>query len=172
MSGGGSKPGERRGGRQPGSKNKATIERERMAQLEAEKAALLAAAEKGKSEVLAAQASGKKLMKDIGFELAQLFTAMAAYHQPHPTGGNPNANEEKFLEYAKLAAQTAAQFAGYESPKLSAVMVGAAVVNHVKVEGGMPDDFAQPLDLPAEQLPPLTTITAEDDYVSPVAPAA
>jgi hypothetical protein len=150
MPGGGSKKGERRGGRGRGTKNKATLERERQAQLEVEKAALLAKAEAAGSEVLAAQAEGKKLMKQIAFDFAQLFAGIAAFHQPYPgwhqdasgkwVNDNPNYDEARFRDYGKLAVDTALGAASYESPKLSAVMVGAAVVTQIKVEGGIPDD--------------------------------
>lgn len=171
MPGGGSKKGERRGGRQKGAKNKKTLEREREIQLAMERAELEKKAQAGKNELLAAQAQGKKLLKDMGFELAQLFYSMAAYYQPDPNGRNQHANEEKFLEYAKLAVTTAGQFAPFESPKLGAVMIGAAVVNKVIVEGGMPDDFAS-LPPASAPLPAGTIIEAEDDYVSPVAATA
>jgi hypothetical protein len=155
MPGGGSKKGERRGGRQRGALNKATIERLRQGQIAQEKAELLAQANAAKSEVLEAVASGKKLMKEIAFDFAQLFAGLAAFHQPYPTwhegidprtgerrmlNDNPNFDEARFKEYAKLACDTALGAASYESPKLSAVMVGAAVVNHIQVTGGIPDE--------------------------------
>ncbi len=149
MAGGGAKKGERRGGRQKGTPNKATQERERQAQLEIEKADLIEKARGAKSEVLDAQLAGKKLMKEIAYDFAQLFAGLAAFHQPYPgwhfeagklVNDNPNFDESRFKEYAKLACDTALGAASYESPKLSAVMVGAAVVTEIKVIGGIPDD--------------------------------
>ncbi len=150
MAGGGAKKGERRGGRQKGTPNKATQERERQAQLEIQKAELIEKARGAKSEVLDAQLAGKKLMKEIAFDFAQLFAGIAAFHQPYPgwhqdasgkwVNDNPNYDEDRFRDYAKLACDTALGAASYESPKLSAVMVGAAVVTEIKVNGGIPDD--------------------------------
>lgn len=150
---GGSKPGERRGGRQTGARNKATIERERAGLLAAEREKLMleARANEGTRAIKEAQAAGRKLMKEIGFDLAHLFAGVAAYYQPYgqwsrdPVTGkvanaNPNFDESKFKEYAKLAAETARDFAGYETPKLSAVMVGSAVITEIAVTGGLPDE--------------------------------
>lgn len=144
----GSRPGEYRGGRRRGTKNKRTIEREREALLAEERARLLleARAQEGEKALKEAAAQGRKLMKEIGFDLANIFAQFAAYHQPAwergPNGlvaTNPHYDPDKFREYAVLAAQTARDFAGYESPKLSAVMVGSAVVNEIEVIGGLPD---------------------------------
>lgn len=149
--GGGSKPGERRGGRKKGTKNKLTVEREKAARLAEERERLVAAAKAAEDKIAEAKASSKKLMKDIGFEAAYAFMALAVIHQPSQTwtrgadgklvNANPDYDQETFTHYLKLAADTAAQFASYESPKLSAVMVGAAVVNEIEVIGGLPDEL-------------------------------
>ena len=158
--------GTRYGGKQKGSKNKATIERERLAELEMQ-------AEAARSAVDRAAAAGKKLMKDIAFDFAALFASMAAYYQPQPTivmgkvinlDANPNANEAKFNQYATLAAQTSIQAAKYQSPSFSAMVVGASVVTKVVVEGGMADDFVAPVPKgEVLDLKPLTVITADDE---------
>lgn len=153
MSGGGSKPGERRGGKQLGSKNKATIEREREAQLAVERERLLleARAAEGDRALRGAVAQGRKLMKELGFDLTQLAAGLAAFYQPHPqwqqdpasgklVNANPNFDEPKFRYYLEMAMQGARDFASYESPKLSAMLVGSAVVNEIEVVGGLPDD--------------------------------
>ena len=75
---------------------------------------------------------------------------------------NPNYNEALFEKYAVLAKDTALGAAGYESPKLSAVMVGAAVVNKVEITGGMPDEFEPPIPGRVE-FEPGTIISAEDE---------
>lgn len=142
---GGSKPGERRGGRKPGSKNKKTLEKERVRALAQERELLLmeARAEQAGTEVQVAQAKGKRLMKEVMFEFAHLFAGMAAYYQPTPPDSpriNAHANEAKFLEYAKLATQVARDAAPYESPRLAAMMVGGAVVQQIVITGGIPDD--------------------------------
>ena len=54
-----------------------------------------------------AKLQGKKLMKQIAFDFAELFAGLAAYYQPVPAAdgtmtGNPRFNEEKFKEYAVL----------------------------------------------------------------------
>ncbi len=143
---GGAKPGERRGGRKKGTPNKATIERERAAALELEHQALLkqAEAEAGtaKQDLLVAMAQGRKLMKEIAFDFAHLFAGMAAFYQPTPPGAaqpNPNENEPKFNEYARLAVQTAIAAAPFESPKLAAVMLQSGMVTQIEMIGGLPD---------------------------------
>jgi hypothetical protein len=53
---------------------------------------------------------------------------------------NPNFDEAKFQRCAESAATTARDFAAYESPKLSAVMVGSPVMTKIEIIGGIPDD--------------------------------
>jgi hypothetical protein len=140
-------------GRKPGVPNRATLEREAEARLGMERERLLleAKAAEGERAIKEAAAQGRKLMKHIGFDLAHLFAGLAAFYQPYPqwrqdpasgkaVNANPNFDERKFREYAKLAAETARDFAGYESPKLSAVLVGSAVVTDIEVTGGLPDE--------------------------------
>lgn len=160
---GGAKPGERRGGRRKGSKNKATIERERIVQLEAERAALQAQADAADGDrALVAQASGRKLMKEIGFELTQLAAGLTAYYQPWPgweqardaegkvivdglgrprlRNANPNFDEGKFDKYLTMALGGARDFAAFESPKLAAVMLAQGLVGEIQIVGGLPDE--------------------------------
>jgi len=152
-----------RGGKQPGagrpkgSKGKATLERELQARLERERVALLEKIASGAPEEVAAvkaQAAGKRLMKDSAFDIQAVLASMAAYYQPQPTivagkvvnlDANPNANEEKFKEYAMMAAQLAVGAAKYQSPSFSAMVVGASVVTKVEISGGLPDDYAPPV---------------------------
>lgn len=146
MSGGGSKPGERRGGRQLGAKNKTTIERENQARLEVDRARMIdeARAANASEVVTQAKAAGVKLAKDILEDFMRLFAGMAAIHQPLPDGveipPGRKPDPEKFLAFAKLAVSTASDLAPYQSPKLSAVMVGAAVVTEIEIVGGLPDE--------------------------------
>ena len=84
-----------------------------------------------------AAAQGPKLLKDIGAEFTRIFAGMAEYHRPRK--GNKHGNATKFMEYARLAMQGAKEFAQYESPKLSAVMIGADVLNEIEITGGLPD---------------------------------
>jgi len=158
--------GVRYGGKQKGSKNKATIERERQAQLAAERAALQAEAEAkagtAVGEMVAAQASGRKLMKEIGFELTQLAAGLMAYYQPWPQweqardaegrlivdglgrprlrNANPNYDESKFDKYLTMAMGGARDFAAYESPKLAAVILAQGLVGEIQIVGGLPDE--------------------------------
>lgn len=122
--GGGSKPGKRRGGRKPGARNKVTIEREEIARLElaAEKEAREAAA-----KVAGAKAALTKLGKDVLEEFMMLFRGMAAAYQPAPPGqpARQGADEAKFVKYAVLARDTAADLAEYQSPKYRAIAVMA-----------------------------------------------
>ena len=120
-----------------------------MLDAERERRMLEARAEQGAREIKEAVASGRKLMKEIGFDLAHQFAGLAEFFRPQwsvdPATGrmvnaNPNFDEAKFRQYAELAATTARDFAAYESPKLSAVMVGSAAVTKIEIIGGIPDD--------------------------------
>jgi hypothetical protein len=104
--------GRKTGGRARGTPNKATEERVLLAK-----------------RILEEQAGkpGQKLAREVLNDFMQLFTGMAAKHQPLPVGVVPMngavPDEKKFLEYAQLAVSTAAELAPYQSPKLKAVMV-------------------------------------------------
>lgn len=146
------------GGRPKGSKNKATLEREAKAKLDLERKLK---AEKAKTDRKLSIADVKtigdakeligtpplKLMKEIGFEFTQIFAGMAMHVKPTGKKGpdgkdlNPEADERLFMEYAKIAMTGAKEFAQYESPKLSAVMVGSATVEEIMVSGGLPDEM-------------------------------
>jgi hypothetical protein len=124
MSGGGSKPGERRGGRQKGTRNKATIERTLIA-------------ERGTAE---GKTAGQRLAKEVLEDFMHLFADMAA---------TADRNTEKFEKWARLAIETAKALAPFQSPRFSAVMVGATTVQKITIEGGstrrdfpeLPDDI-------------------------------
>jgi hypothetical protein len=127
----------------------------------------------GASEVVAAaKTAGVKLATEVLRDLMQLFSAMAAYYQPVQEGKTPlpgrKPDETLFRVYAALAKDTAKDLAIYESPRLSAVMVGAAIVNRVEVIGGMPDDFAPPVQGKVD-IAPGTVITpdGDDDFTTP-----
>jgi hypothetical protein len=113
MPGGGAKPGERRGGRQRGTPNKTTIERQRVT------------AEIAARTVADARVAGKKLAKEVLEEFMFLFADMAAYYKPAlPTAPpNENANEGKFGEYARLTVDAAHKLAPYQSPTFRAIVV-------------------------------------------------
>lgn len=139
-----------------GSKNKTTLEREELARRELEAQAAVA---------VQARVPAKKLGKEILDDFANLFAGMAAMYQPWPAsmGKNPHEDLKKFDFYSDKAIQAASALAPYQSPRLSAVAIGAAVVNRVEVTGGMPDDFAPPA--PAGQViefKPGTVLTPAD----------
>jgi len=100
-------------GRKPGIPNKATVER-----------ALEAAKQNAE-----AKANGKKLAKEVLEEFMLLFAGMAAAYQPLPPGTpvppGREPNEAKFITYAKLATDTAADLAPYQSPTFRAIGVMA-----------------------------------------------
>lgn len=166
---GGKRPG---AGRKKGSKSRTTIERERAAQLERDRVAEAEKVLAGKSsELEKAVGSQRKLMKEIGFELTMLAAGLAAFYQPNPTGQrdannrpvhrNPNYDEQSFRYYLQIGLQGAKEFGAFESPKLSAVMVGQQIVNNVVVEGGMPSEFEPPVAGEVE-FKPGDIISAED----------
>lgn len=159
------------GGRAKGTKNKKTLEREAAARLAAERRAMLSKAFEAGSQLEAAHVEKRKLAKDVLRDFMELFAGMAAFHQPWPKdrGKNPNEDRAEFMRFAELAVGTAKDLAPFESPRYSAVMIGATVVNHIEVVGGMPDDFAMPrLEAPIE---PGTVITADYVDVTPQPPA-
>ena len=103
----GAKPGERRGGRALGTKNKATIEREFLERQ------LLARAD--------ARVGGRKLAKEVIEENMHFAAAFA--EQFKPIEGNEKANEDKFLEWARLAVAWATDLAPYQSPRFRAIVM-------------------------------------------------
>lgn len=107
--------GRKTGGRTAGTPNKASLEKQRVA------------AEIAARTVADARINGKKLAKDILEEFMCVFAGMAATCQPLPPGvtivppgREPNA--EAFVVYARLAVDTAAKLAEFQSPKFKAVM--------------------------------------------------
>ena len=145
----GAKPGERRGGRGKGSKNKMMVSRS-----ELERIAREAAAEAVKSEValevlerktLPDNKRGKKVLESF----VAVFAGMAAQYQPLAPGQTvpgpgQQPDPDKFKEYALIAIEAAKALAPFQDPRYSAVMVGQTQVTKVKVEGGMPDEFSGP----------------------------
>lgn len=174
------------GGRKPGSKNKATIEKERREKLfednQRERKRLEDAGDAAAVVLSAGKIPQRKLMKEIAFDLAHLFGGLAAFYQPFPgwrvdengrhVNANPNFNEEKFVKYAVLAANTSLGAASYESPKLSAVMVASAVVTEIEIIGGLPDkedgSFAGPT---IEGRPAAAAISDQSAGVTPDVPS-
>ena len=116
----GSRKGERRGGRQLGTRNKASLEKERIA------------AEIAARTMADARVAGKKLAKEVLEEFMFLFAGMAAHYQPTPPHlpqQNVNASETKFLQYAELAVTAAKSLAPYQSPTFKAVQVSSGPID-------------------------------------------
>ncbi|WP_338827163.1 hypothetical protein [Bradyrhizobium sp. 27S5] len=115
----GARPGERRGGRAKGTLNKATVERALVAERVVNDAAM----------------NGRKLAKEVLQEFVELFTGLAAAHQPSGTSAGElslwrtDGREPYFEKYAKLAVVTAKDLAQYQSPRLAAVQVVAPAPN-------------------------------------------
>jgi hypothetical protein len=100
------------GGRPPGSRNKATIEREEKARI---------------AEQMLTGGRPDRLGKDILRDFMELFAGMAAAHQPLPPGvvglQGREPDEAKFEKYARLAMEAAARLAPYQSPTFRAIMM-------------------------------------------------
>lgn len=158
-------------GRKLGSPNKRTIERGIRLRLEEEARQKLLEVGTDNATEVQVRTQGKKLAKDVLRDLMELSVGMAAMYQLAPPGmaENVNADEDKFLQWFGLAGDMAKNLAPYESPRYSAVMVGAAVVTKVTVEGGMPDEFAAPPKEIEGELVPGSTYSVEDDRVTKAA---
>lgn len=114
MSGGGSKKGERRGGRKPGKPNKATVERALVAEREM-------AANNAKAKTF-------KLGKEVLRDFMEAFATLAAYHQPKRVVDKEgkeslSGNLEEFGRWGELAVKCAVALTPYESPRLNALTV-------------------------------------------------
>jgi hypothetical protein len=109
----GSKPGERRGGRPKGARNKATLER-------------AAVAERVMNET---QMAGRKLGKEVLEEFMIVFSGIAAAHQPRSAtdivAWSNSPQEAMFEKYAKLAVKTAHDLADFQSPKFAAIHIAS-----------------------------------------------
>jgi hypothetical protein len=79
-------------------------------------------------EVADAKRAGRKLAVDLLDDFARIFGGMAAFFQPYPAGmaPNPNANAAEFEKWSRLAVETAARLAPYQSPTFRAVTVAPA----------------------------------------------
>jgi hypothetical protein len=152
----GAKPGERRGGRAPGTKNKVTIEREILEQQ------LKARAD--------ARVGGRKLAKEVIEENMHFAAAFA--EQFKPIEGNEKANEDKYLAWARLAVTWATDLAPYQSPKFRSIeiapvkdeddeddMVVIHTVDEMRIEllrqGVPPDELGRALLGPAIEHEPV-----------------
>lgn len=122
----GSKPGEHRGGRRKGSKNKATIEKE------------LAASMPLITLTLTGHAS--RLAKDV---LADCMGHMLMLAEKH------RADEEKFVHYRRLAQSFACDLAPFQSPRLQTLKVGGDRDNPLQIQEG---ETAETIRLELEEM--------------------
>lgn len=111
----GAKPGERRGGRAKNTPNKATVEKQIIAERVMAEAAMV----------------GRKLGKEQLEEFMVLFAGLAATFQPETTDGKSvevwakSTKEPMFEKYAKLSCACAEKLAEYQSPKMGRVQTVA-----------------------------------------------
>ena len=154
-------------GRQKGSKNKATLEREAQERV-AREAAVVALQQEAQVEVLERRGTpDSERAKKVLETFMKLFAGMATYYQPLPPGVVLSQEEAAkrapdpalFKEYASLTVETAKALAPFQDPRFSAVMVAAAVVTKIEISGGMPNDF----EAKEDELAPGTIISADDD---------
>jgi hypothetical protein len=109
MAGGGSKKGERRGGRKAGTPDLRTTERMLLARKDLDEA----------------KGGQFRLAKEYLREIMVMAHGLTGYYVPIRPGGlaNPNANRDDFQFCAKLCVDAAKSLASYESPKLAAMMI-------------------------------------------------
>jgi len=136
----GSLPGERRGGRPPGAKNKSTREREREQSWIAAgrvptDAIPISMRDTSMMPALAAAERIDKidpLAREVLNTFMKIYMGRAAFFQPKPKvneegkqigDSNPNADEPLFNAYATRAVDTAAKLAPYQSPQYRAIFV-------------------------------------------------
>jgi nitrogen fixation protein FixH len=117
----GSAPGERRGGRVKGTKNRTTVERE------------LIAAEVARRQTSRAHEQDRELAVEVMARYMREFEDAAAHFRPvaeeEVAAGekpNPNGDWAKFGQWAERVVATARELARYQSPQLRAVMVSQA----------------------------------------------
>lgn len=177
-----------RGGKKHGAKNRRTLEREEAEATVRRRIQLEVEARLKNDALKMAEAQGTVLMKDALFQIAQMNLSLAALYQPDMRGTdgsgkrvnvNPNHDEDKFRYYLNAAKEAAHAGAPFQSPRYSAVMVGATTLTRIEVAGGMPSDFKAPTQIEGTVIEgkvdfaPGTIITADDDEQRPAAkPAA
>jgi hypothetical protein len=130
MPGGGSKKGERRGGRQKGSLNRATIERLEQAkiiqQIE-DQACHLGASD---TQVGAPTTSKRKLAREELEDLLPIIKGGVAHFQPTPAGAlaqgvpeNKDGDWPTFKSWLQFYADTLLRLAEFQSPRFKAIAV-------------------------------------------------
>lgn len=133
--------GRKTGGRAEGIKNKATIEKELLA-----------------DRIMAEQAQkpGRKLAKEVLDDFMHLFMGLAAQHQPLPPGVvDPSGavrDEEKFVRYATMAGDFAGKLVKFQSPTLG--MVKVSLENRFPLPGADGADLVPPVPGQVQELTP------------------
>jgi hypothetical protein len=124
--------GKKTGGRRPGSRNKATIERA----LRAERAA---------ADI---PLNGRRLATEQLDAYMQIFADTAAHFREA-------GDLDQFREWAALAIEAAKALAPFQSPRYSTVAVAASTITKIEIVGGMSDkEFpAVAAELPADLSP-------------------
>jgi hypothetical protein len=166
MSRGGSKPGERRGGRQEGTPNKATVQKQ------------LVAAQIAERTVADARTMGKKLAKEVLEDFMLHFADIAEQYRPTPPEAehqNPHSDEARFNKYAAIAMECARSLAPYQSPTFKAVQIAPAPERGRFIDDAKPVKYPTLAEIRAELaargLPPLRDILAvesEEDRTSEI----
>jgi hypothetical protein len=117
----GSAPGERRGGRAKGTKNRTTVERE------------LIAAEVARRQTSRAREQGHELAVEVMERYMREFEDGAAHFRPvaeeEVAAGkkpNPNGDWAKYGEWAERVVACAKELAKYQSPQLRAIAIAPA----------------------------------------------
>lgn len=133
-----SQPGERRGGRQAGVPNKATVEAQERARLAAEIATSMSRPLTQPAPAGAPAPVQRKLMRERLEELAEICIGAAAFFQPAAQGQRPNPHENwgEFHKWVETAIKAADKAADYQSPKYRAIAVASAAPEPKQVGKG------------------------------------
>lgn len=136
MAGRGAAKGERRGGRQKGTPNKATIERN------------LVAAQRASDAIK----QGKKLAKEVLEEFMFLTAGMAAVYQPLPPGtveapAGRAPNRDEFWKCVEMVHAFGKELAKYQSPTFKAIAVHVAPNQNTVREINPRPDASNVIDL-------------------------
>jgi hypothetical protein len=158
MSRGGAKPGERRGGRQRGTPNKATVQKQLIAAQIAERAAA------------DARWTGRQLAKEVLEDFMHGFREIAERYRPTPPEAkqqNPHADEVKFNRFAGLAIECASKLAPYQSPTFKAIEIATTRQTRPVTDDCEPVKYVTVAEIRAELaargLPPLKDILEVED---------
>jgi Na+-transporting methylmalonyl-CoA/oxaloacetate decarboxylase gamma subunit len=142
---GGSKPGERRGGRKRGIPNKATIERLLRGKIAEQVAEEIGAPGTAVAIALEKAASGRRLAKDELEEVVPIIKGIVAHHQQQVTSQDPatgrlvitpQADLSDLKGWLQLFVDTCFKLADFQSPKFRAIVVAAAPQETNQGRGG------------------------------------